>query len=550
MKNEDIVQLFQNLSKELDQKLEQRATLQMEELHAILDERLSHVSPPLSLGHGGENSTTPLPTRSVGRRSDAETDCREVNSILKSLRVKVPRFDGSEVDDWIYKINNFFDLHRVDTTLRLSVVAFHLDGTPSTWFQWMEKGGGFADWDSFIQALRMRFGVLVYDDPLGRIAKLTQTGRVSQFRAEFEALMTKITGVSEQMYLNFFVWGLKLEIRRELLISRPCDLADAMAKAQLFEDRNDDMVNRSRTSNTPSGWLPKQGQNLGSPSSGPGFTVPTGTHSNTQSLSGAKQAAVPLPIKRLTPSEMRDKRERGLCFTCDEKYSFGHKCKNRVLVLCGTDEDNDTLLSPEEEETTDGDDNNVDEVSLNALSNSANPRIFRIQAKQGEEKLEVLIDIGSNNNFIQESLATQLRFPWEETKWFKVYMGNGNFLICSKLCWGVELVLQGHLFVVDLYILPIYGLDVVLGMQWLQTLGLCIHDHKALTMEFSWQGSVVKLAGSQDVSPHQLSYSQFTTLLRDGEVRGLYTLMTVMEDTNPRAPELTDCNGGHKPEGT
>lgn len=54
--------------------------------------------------------------------------------------------------------------------------------------------------------------------------------------------MPCIVGVSEAMYLNFFLWGLKPDIRRELLLSKPMDLADAMAKAQLFEDKNEDLV--------------------------------------------------------------------------------------------------------------------------------------------------------------------------------------------------------------------------------------------------------------------------------------------------------------------
>ena len=44
-----------------------------------------------------------------------------------------------------------------------------------------------------------------------------------------------ISGVSEPMFLNFFIWGLKSEIPTEILIHRPLTLAEAMAKAQLFE---------------------------------------------------------------------------------------------------------------------------------------------------------------------------------------------------------------------------------------------------------------------------------------------------------------------------
>ena len=67
-------------------------------------------------------------------------DSREINFLLKVLRVKVHRFDGTNVEDWIYKISKFFDLHNVSPTMRLSMVPFHLEGAPSTWYQWMEKG--------------------------------------------------------------------------------------------------------------------------------------------------------------------------------------------------------------------------------------------------------------------------------------------------------------------------------------------------------------------------------------------------------------------------
>lgn len=150
----------------------------------------------------------------------------------------------------------------------------------------------------------------------------------------------------------------------------------------------------------------------------------------------------------------------------------------------------------------------------------------------------MLIDTGSNNNFIQEALADKLRLQQQDTKRFKVYMGNGNYLLCSKVCKQVELLMQGHRFMVDLYVLPITGLNVVLGMQWLQTLGPCIHDHKALTMEFKWQGNVVKLAGSQDVHAQQLSYAQFHALVREGDVSAMYRFASVSQEISADSTTL------------
>lgn len=533
MKNEEIAGLLQSLELNFKQHSDgqfQKFSAMLEQHMLKTEERLTQMS---STGQGdseGRSSAERETTRLGPRRPEAMADNRELNGLLKTLRVKVPRFDGSNVDDWIYKINKFFDLHKVDNELRLTMVAFHLDGAPSAWFQWMEKGGSITDWSSFLRALQQRFGTSIYDDPLGRISKLTQSGRVSDYRAEFEELMPRITGVSEPMFMNFFVWGLKMDIRRELLLSKPVDLGDAMAKAQLFEDRNEDLVGRKRGEAQRPAWYSKP-----TPSSMP---VPTTTltaykgGSTSVSSGGPVQSHTShtphLPIKKLTPAELKERRDKGLCFTCDEKFVYGHKCKNRMLILCASEEDGTETAS--ETLGSDMEDVTEEEVSLNSLSNPLNPRIFRIMASHKAEAVEVLIDTGSNNNFIQESLANQLKFPWEETKRFKVYMGSGHFLLCSKLCRGVELLLQGHKFVVDLYILPICGLDIVLGMQWLQTLGPCIHDHKELTMEFSWAGSVVKLAGLKDVAAHQLSFSQLHTMVREGDVRDCYRVCAAMAE--------------------
>ncbi|KAL9684251.1 hypothetical protein QQ045_021686 [Rhodiola kirilowii] len=38
-------------------------------------------------------------------------------------------------------------------------------------------------------------------------------------------------------------------------------------------------------------------------------------------------------IKRLTSTEMMARRERGMCYNCDEKFVPGHKCKARFQCM-------------------------------------------------------------------------------------------------------------------------------------------------------------------------------------------------------------------------
>jgi hypothetical protein len=59
----------------------------------------------------------------------------------------------------------------------------------------------------------------------------------------------------------------------------------------------------------------------------------------------------------------------------------------------------------------------------------------------------------------------------------------------------------GHSFSLTFYSLLLKGLDVVLGIQWLELLGSVVCDWKRLTMEFMWEGQTKKLVGidGQDI---------------------------------------------------
>ena len=46
-------------------------------------------------------------------------------------------------------------------------------------------------------------------------------------------------------------------------------------------------------------------------------------------------------FRRLTNSELQQKGEKCLCFHCDEKYSIGHRCKNKELHVLMVSDDLD-----------------------------------------------------------------------------------------------------------------------------------------------------------------------------------------------------------------
>ena len=44
---------------------------------------------------------------------------------------------------------------------------------------------------------------------------------------------------------------------------------------------------------------------------------------------------------RMTPQQMDERREKGLCFNCDSKYSKGHKCGENKIFYINYEEEED-----------------------------------------------------------------------------------------------------------------------------------------------------------------------------------------------------------------
>lgn len=196
--------------------------------------------------------------------------------------------------------------------------------------------------------------------------------------------------------------------------------------------------------------------------------------------------------------EIQEKRAKGECYNCDQKWSISHKCKNQYLLLVGEDDANQEV----------GEDGEEDEIaiqgdisSLSTLSGTEKSRSLRLWGRIDERQMHVLIDSGSTHNFVRPDVAERLGIPISTISPFRVYVGSGDSLICRYKCERLEIELQGSVFNVGLYVLPLQGPEIVLGMSWLQELGKVVHDYTQLTMEFLWKGVRVTLQGVGGLEP-------------------------------------------------
>ena len=118
---------------------------------------------------------------------------------------------------------------------------------------------------------------------------------------------------------------------------------------------------------------------------------------------------------------------------------------------------------------------------------------MRVAASIKSQSIVVLIDSGSTHSFLNEKVASTLRLPVVPTKSFTVRVANGERLMCQGRYEKVPIDLQGIPFSLTFYSLSLAGLDIVLGIQWLEILGLVVCNWKHLTMDFNWDNQARRL---------------------------------------------------------
>eukprot|EP00253_Pinus_taeda_P002660 PITA_02660 len=200
----------------------------------------------------------------------------------------------------------------------------------------------------------------------------------------------------------------------------------------------------------------------------------TKKHTTHNYKDGSVVPSLPQPIK-LTPQQLEEKREKGLCYSCDRKYTKGHKCAEKKLfyIDCEVEEEKDQERSKEDdilqEKSLDEEQMNPN-ISCNALTGITTPQTIKIEGQIKKKKVIVLIDSGSTHNFIHCKVAKELNcflYPAPECQ---VMIANGGTINCSGKCHNIKLSMGEYVLTSPMLSIPMGGVDIVLGVQWLQSM--------------------------------------------------------------------------------
>ncbi|RVW75982.1 hypothetical protein CK203_052825 [Vitis vinifera] len=427
-------------------------------------------------------------------------------------KLEIPLFSGDNVQGWVFQMERFFTYHRTPPDQKMTIAAFYMTGIALQWFQWMHSTSQLSSWEVFTHQLDLRFGPSKFINHEAQLYKLKQTSTVEAYLADFENVSTRVTGLSHANMLNCFISGLHDDIQRELSILKPYTLHEAMGLAKLLEDK----------CNTAKPFFKKS----------TAFPTP----------SASTKPATPLPLKRLTPAEMATRRAQGLCFNCDDKFVPGHRCRPPQFLCLMTENDgvpNEVQLAATEV-TIQGEQPELmidhPQISFHAFTGQLIRSTLKLAGSINGQSVVVLIDGGSTNNFIQSRLTKHLGLTVQTSPHLKVTIGNGDSLGCAGACSRVPLVLGEAYFAVDLLLLPIYGADLVLGVQWLSELGPILFDYKKLWMEFDYKGVKTKLHGLTQPSIAQMTLNPLSRSLQTDSIAHFYLLSVdhVPTSTEPK----------------
>ncbi|CAL1411650.1 unnamed protein product [Linum trigynum] len=136
------------------------------------------------------------------------------------------------------------------------------------------------------------------------------------------------------------------------------------------------------------------------------------------------------------------------------------------------------------------------EISLSALKDVSKSTIIRFDTTIRQEPAAAFVDSASSHNFVSYEVAERLFLRSTEIPPFEVKVINEDSLLCQRCYEAVPIEIQGVQIQADLYELPLRGVDVVLGGQWLKHASPISFDWRNATMRFKDKGSWVTLQGA------------------------------------------------------
>ncbi|XP_022031762.1 uncharacterized protein LOC110932814 [Helianthus annuus] len=414
---------------------------------------------------------------------------------LRIGKVEFPKFSGEDVEGWIYRCEHFFAMDETPDDVKLRCAVVHLEGDALQWHRAYMKIRGATisevPWEDYVRSISARFSNAMFEDPLEELAALNQTGTLHELNTTFDSLLNKVN-LTETQAISLYLKALNPDIRGPVKMFKPRTLHEAYGLAKQQSSNNDNLEGKLKSGRVDTGGSKTN--------SHPRITPP---------MNAAKLPLLPTPNRsvapatkpangthRLTSKELEQKRAKGECFWCTEKFVPGHTCARprKQLYVIEAEDDEEVVV---DEIGTDERDEAEPQISIHALTGIPSYSTMRVRGSMGNRQLHILIDSGSTHNFLNESLAKKLQCEVMTISPINVGVADGKRLTSTQVCRNFQWNMQGNWFTTEVLLLPLESYDMILGVQWLLPLNDILWNFKNMTMKFEVEGKPYELKGLQ-----------------------------------------------------
>jgi hypothetical protein len=124
-------------------------------------------------------------------------------------------------------------------------------------------------------------------------------------------------------------------------------------------------------------------------------------------------------------------------------------------------------------------------ISINAISGSLSPKSMRLVGFIHNHRVVIQTYSDNTHNFLDPAIVRKLHLRLTTTPTLHVKVANGATIQSELRTDSILLKVQGNTIVTNFYIITLGGCDIVLGVEWLQTLGPILWDFSLMTMVYS-----------------------------------------------------------------
>jgi hypothetical protein len=478
--------------------------------------------------------------------------------IRKVGKITIPSFDGSSrctARAWVQKLDTYYKLNQMTEAKAISFTTLHLEGEAHEWWYHVLVTLGhdhITSYREFNERLMDRFDRRDSEIHFRDLAQLRQIGTAEAFIAEFKRVAVTVTDISEPRLVMLLTEGLTEPLRGWVKAYHPHSLQDTLRRTRDLADS----VPRTKPFTKP--FVPQRDKD---------------------------QKNLPREWKgkpKLDDDTRQELMRKKLCFSSRDPWVPGHRCMGKgqihyIEVESGSEEEDEDIHtsteSDSETETTHEPKKQPKKPQIPAKTKpqeEAKPRrevkggtiatlsgvprynTLRLKGLVQGQRMTTLVDGGATHNFIDASMVARRGLRIEEFEGFHVAVADGYTMSCLDMVPHLEVKLGNYTLTDTFYVVDLSDTDVVLGVQWLYSLGEIGFNYQTLTMSFrDTSGSRVVLRGMSTGEPRIVSTKRTEQIFYPGDVS--YTAecwITTQKDSEGREqyhPQIRELLGCYEP---